>query len=497
MTVPPFSDHISRYAFPFLTGSSETPAGRGELYDTLEWLYHNTLFEQMGLAALDAKLAEQAGTSSVRGIYNPVTRIVDCYREYTLGGRLGPEDDEQAEVHIRAENPAIVDPLLRLWAWSNMESQKTLLPYYAANLGDALLMPIVRPNREGVPGKAWLEIRHPGIIKDIRFDDRMNIVYARIETVKEPEPTVEEVVREIAGEARADREGPYLYTAIYTKTQFATLRDGKPFDYTGTGAPAVWDNPWGFVPLLLCQHKPTGGEWGLNAYHSSVPAISEMCLDASICGQLLGLWLAPQWAIFGVGRTQQKVRRDGPAWLFEEKGDAKALVADVDFAGAYKHIGEMMHFVTDEQPELSLGRVREAGLETGEAIRAMLFDLVRKLEMAQDQYDAALVRGFQMLLTMAADPDGSGNALEGFGGLGSYEDGSYNFAFARPDILAPSKLEQARTEAEIGQIARQKELAATGATGGAGTSAANDSAALLASRLLNGASASLNGVGNA
>lgn len=481
--MPPFGDHISRYAFPFLAASSETPAGRHELYDTLEFLYYNTLFEQMGLAALDASLAQNAATDTVRGIFNPVTRIVDCYREYTLAGRLGAADDPHAEVHVETENAALEPAVLQLWDWSQLESNKLLLPYYAANLGDALLMPIVRPNHAGVPGKAWLEIRHPGIIKDVQFDDRHNISYARIEMVKEPEPTVESVLRELSGSPRAEEDEPYLYTAIYTKQQFATLRNGKPFDYSETGAPAVWPNPWGFVPLLLVQHKPDGGDFGLNAYHQSIPVISEMCLDATVCGQLLGQWLSPQWAIFGVGRSQQKVRRDGPAWLFDEQGSAQALVANVNFEGAYKHIGEMMKFLTDEQPELSLGRVRESGLETGEAIRAMLFDLVRKLEMAQDQYDAGLVRGFQMLLTMAANPDGTGAALPGFGDLGTFEEGALAFSFSRPDILAPSQLEQARAQAELTQIGRQQELSASGST------ATGDSAALLAARLLNGAAA--------
>lgn len=488
-TYLPLAESLGKYAFPFLAGSAETEAGRHELYKTLEYLYHNTLFESLGLAALEPELAANAATASLRGIYNPATAIVDVYPEYTLNGLIGPEDDDTAEVHIHPTGKATADiiaPLLQVWDWSNLEAEKLLIPHYAANYGDVLLMAVVRPDtpaRNGLPaspGKVWVEVRHPDILKDVRFDSRGNIVFARIEMMKRREISMQDYLAELEGKLPTEDE-EYLYTAIYTKDSFATLKDGKPFDFTGTGAPAVWKNAWGFVPLVLVQHKPSGEDWGLNAYHSSIPTIAEMCLDASVCGQLLGQWLAPQWAVFGVGRTQRKVNRDGSVWLFEERGDAKALTANVDFSGAYEHIGAMMKWTADRQPELTLSRVREANLATGAAIRAMLFDLVRKLEMAQDQYDNGLVRVLQMCLTLGANADGRGTALEGFAGLGRFEEGAFNFGFDRPEVLAASKLEQAQAEAEMAAAKRQTEL---GNNPAPTANPANDTNALLASQLL-------------
>lgn len=482
MTTLPMVGHSARYAFPFLKGGVEVQASRNELYNTLEGFYNNTIFEELGLAALDPELAANAATDSIRGIYNPVTAIVDAYRDWTLCGRLGPEEDDTAEVHVKATNPALAAAIQQVWDWSQMEREKLMVPFYAANYGDALLMVGGRADAPGLPGsgKVWVEVRHPRTIVDVDYDNRRNIVYARLEETKTEARTVETAMGSFASAADTDAR-TYRWTGVYTKTEFATFKDGKPFDF---GPGARFPNPWGFVPLVLVQQKATGGDWGLNAYHAVISLINELCLDATVMGQLLGQWLSPQWAIFGLGRNQKGINRDGEAWLFEESGDAKALTATVDFAGGYEHIGAMLKWLADRQPELALSRAREANLQTGAAIRAMLFETVKKLEAAQDAYDDGLIKALQMSLTIAQTINPGNTALSGFSGLGRYEDGALNFRFARPEVLPVSKLERLQEEQAIVDLQRQGDLnAALSPAPGQQQTAAS----LLAARLLNGA----------
>jgi hypothetical protein len=475
--------HIASYAFPFTTKGATFEATRQELYRTLEGYYMNVVFEELGLAALEPELAASAGTDSLRGIYNPAQAIVDCYVNWTLCGLLGPETDPTAEVHVRAVNPALPAAVQQVWDWSQLETEKALVPFYAANYGDALLSVVGRPDQDGSPGKVWLEVRHPRTVVDVDYDDRGNIVYARLEERKREPRTVDSTITGFAVGSLEATE--YTWTGIYTKEEFATLKDGQPFDF---GPGARWPNPWGFVPLVLVRHKPSGGDWGLNAYAQVISVINELCLDASTLGQLLCEWLAPQWAIFGLGKTQKKVNRDGSAWLFEENGDAKALVANVDFSGSYEHISSMLKWLSDRQPELALSRAREANLQTGAAIRAMLFETVKVLERAQDAYDTGLIRALQMALTIAQSINPGGTALAGFAGLGRYEDGALAFRFDRPDILPVSKLEAMQAEADMAGLERQTTLQRAISPAQGQADSTQTAASLLASRLLNGVS---------
>ncbi len=491
----PWTDHIARYAIPsMLEMDWNTPASRRELYRTLELYRHNTIYESLGLAAFDPDLAANAATDLVRGIYNPVAAIVNAYRNYTLAGELGLAA-EGAEVTIQpAANAAagLEQAILNIWRWSNLEVEKAMIPELAANLGDALISVIGRPPTDANPGKVWLDIHHPGKLTEVKTDDRGNIVYARIDETRYPDKDVDRIIREMEGRlVREDAEASYEYTAIYTKTEFATFKNRKLHDYTtGTDGPdGRWPNPWGFVPLVLVPHVRTKDTWGMNAYADSISAINELNLDASICGQLLGMWLAPQWVVFGIG-AGQTLKRDGSAWKVEGDGKAQALVTNVDFAGAYVHIKNMLEWLADRQPELTLARVREKGLETGAAIRAMLFDLIRLMELAQSNYDDGLKRAIFMALTIGQNIDGEGTSLPGFseGEIGSYsqDDNPFDFRFVRPDILPVSEIERLQAEAEKETLQRDVGLNRAINTGAASGTDEQTAASALASRLLNG-----------
>lgn len=491
----PFTDHIARYAVPsMLEMDWDSPVSRRELYKTLDLYRNNTIYESLGLAAFDPDLAANAATDLVRGVYNPVAAIVDAYRNYTLAGSLGPSDDAEADVHIVPGANAqggLEQAILNIWRWSNLEIEKQMIPEFAANLGDALISVVGRPpGTDGSPGKVWLDVHHPSKLTEVKTDDRGNITFARIDETRFPEKSVDAVIRELEGRPTLTRDQSYTYTAIYTKTEFATFKDGKLYDYANdvAGEGGRWENPWGFVPLVLIPHKRTKDTWGLNAYADSISVINEVNLDASICGQLLGVWLAPQWVIFGIG-AGQTLKRDGSAWKVEKDGKAQALVTNVDFAGAYVHIGNMLKWLADRQPELTLARVREKGLETGAAIRAMLFDLIRLMELAQDNYDDGLKRAIFMALTIGQNVDGNGTSLPGFTaaeiGVYSQDDNPFEFSFDRPDILPVSEIEKLQQEAEKQTLTRDVGLNKA-INDGAAAGNEQTAAAALASRLLNG-----------
>jgi hypothetical protein len=335
-------------------------------------------------------------------------------------------------------------------------------------------MPIADPDRR----KVWIEIHHPGELTEVDFDSRGNIVYARYSSQRDEPRTVDSVLDRLRGRGsglRTEEGRTFLYEAIYTKDEFLTLRDGEPYDYTGRGSRTP--NPWGFVPLVLAQHMASGNAFGLNAYHASLSPINEANLEASIVGQLIGQYLAPQWAIFGA-KNQQKIRRDGGAWIFDDATDAKALVANLDVEAAYTHIREILDFLKERHPELQVARIREMNATSGVAIRAILTDLITLLQDSQDNYDTAIVRALHMGITMGADM-----GLDGFTGLPPYEDRVNGFTFNRPEILPVSELERLQAEQERASLESAATLRNNPATGVA-PAAGEDASALLAARLL-------------
>lgn len=433
-----------RYLTPHLSGGISQPASRQDLYEFLEQMYFNVAYETLGLAAFDVTLASGATTASIRGIYNVVSRIVDFYVKYVLTGRLGLAGTD-ADLTIETDNERIINPLLQIWKWSNLQTEKDLIPFYAANLGDCLLSVIDDagiPGPNGKPPKVWIEVRHPGELVDYDFDSRGNLTYAKLESV----------AYERLGDGLRQS---YVYGRIITKTEYRTEKDRAPYSFRSDGLTA-WPNPHGFVPLVLIQHGRIGDEFGVNAYHHALAPIHELNLRASNLGDLLGEYLAPQWAVFGASLPTEGLPRDGQVWGFPQGSSAQALIADMRVTEAYVHINRIIEHLETLFPELILPKVLEKAQLTGPAVRGMLTDLIRNGETARDNYEAGLVRSGQMALSMSQNVAGTGRAI--WSNLGAYAAGDFEHSYKFPDILPLSRLESLQVEAEEAALKREIEV---------------------------------------
>lgn len=436
----------AHYALPLAGGGINTQVSRQDLYRTLESYYYNTIYEELGIQAFNQTLVTKDIEIVPRGVFNPVPDIVQFYVKYVLTGRLGEAGDD-VDLTIDAADERIIPPLLQLWKWSNLQTEKDLIPYYAANLGDCLLAVVDRaPERVGgavKPGRVWIEVRHPGELVDYDFDDRGNLTYAKLESIA--------YERDATGRKQA-----YVYGRALSKTEFRTEKNRRPHSYRPDGVER-WPNPHGFVPLVLVQHTRVGDEFGVNAYHHGISAINELNIQASYLSALIGEHLAPQWAVFGASLPSTGLARDGSVWAFPQASDAKAMVVDLRVGDVYEHLGAIRNHLENMFPELAIPRLRERGQLTGVAVRGMLTDLIRSGEMARDNYEAGLVRAGQMALTMGQNLAGSRQSLDGWGGLGTFEAGDFDHRYHWPAILPLTELEQLQIDAE--KQALERELA--------------------------------------
>jgi len=447
-----------RYWFPWARdATSASQRSRQDLYRDLDGYYYNSLWSEQTRYLLRSLTSWAAG-GEVQGLYNPVKTIVDFYRLYTLQGRLGADGDARAEARIVTANPAIVPALLDIIGWSGLDTvTRSLIPRLAANLGDCLLVAVddARPD-DPAAAKVWIEVRHPAELVDWDFDSRGNLTLARLRETR--------YERDEAGRKRA-----YLYERQFTKTEYATFRDGRPASFRPDGL-TRWPNPHGFVPVRLVKHQDDGDDFGLNAWHDAIPAINEINLRATHIGDIIGQHFAAVWAFFGAGppaisnaqgaEEEQELDR-GKALYLPGQADAKPLVAGLDFANAYTHIDRLLAWLRERFPELTLPELRRrTGELSGVAVRGMLLDLINRAEAAQANYTAELVRALQMALTMGRNIGGAGRDLwqeRGYGDLGRYEDGAFAFDIVWRPIIPLSEEEQLRLAAE--RAALEDELA--------------------------------------
>lgn len=417
-----------KYSFPWAATASEADARtRQDLYADLDGYYYNSIWsEQSG--KLIRFMAGWASDQTVQGLYNPVKTIVDFYRTHTLRGELRPDGEPGEVATIESENSALVEPILRIWRWSELERNKRLLGRFAANLGDCLLVAVDMPGEAGPEtARVQIEVRHPGELVDWEFDALGEFRLARL------------------AETRYERDGqgnrkPYKYERLFTLTSYATFKDGQPHEYRvdaagrplppmagdnpATGRPwavGEWPNPHGFCPVVLVKHEDDGDEFGLNAWHALIPAINEVNLRGTHLGDMISQHFAALWAAIGVSPpttvsdqgVEVETELDRGKMIYLPPGaDLKAVVAQIDFENAYVHIDRILQWMKDTYPELTLPELRKkTGDLSGVAVRGMLLDLIAKAEEVERAYTAGLVKVMQMALRMGANVGGMGQRL--------------------------------------------------------------------------------------
>jgi hypothetical protein len=418
-------------------------------------------------AALTAGMNDLTPNFKVRGIFNVVRPIVEFYVDYTQQGMLGVEGDSGVDAWFETKNPRIIQPMLDVVEWSSLATESRKLRARAAKFGNVLLVVSDRYDRVNPDhSTVRIEVRHPAELTKWAFDRQGNLTYALLET---DERTIDE---------RTGRETAYRYGRLYTRTQYATFKDGQAFAYddnpTLNGRPlATWPNPHGFVPIRVCQHEETEGEFGANAWYLIVDALNEINLRASQVGGNIGQHFSPAYAMIGVAAPRapatgevEDVPRNGFLYM-PPNSDAKPLLAQLDIPGAYVHIERILKHIVEVQPELTLPELLKAGGDlTGVAVQKMLTGLRTRGEAAQANYDGELVKALQMALSMGKNVAGSGYDLWAarYGAdVGEFKavrlEDSFDCRIHRPDILPLSELEQlqllrekATLEAEIAAV---------------------------------------------
>jgi hypothetical protein len=372
----------------------------------------------------------------IRGIYNPVNRLVRVYVSKVYGGQLDMELLQDGAIPIYQADDRLRQAIKQAWIWSNWSKQKTLYVKYGSIFGDSAIKVVDDVDSQ----KVRMEVLDPRKIVEVRLDAVGNVKYIRIEYQKIDPDTGKE----------------FTYGEEIDEDWFVTYRDDDEYAYFIDGSGnrvSRWRNEYGFVPVVLCQHITTDAVWGENPFHTALHKIDEVNDQASLLNDQVRKVINPLWAASGVGQGANLELDAGnrdviPIIKAGDNVTFTPLVAPLDIANAGANIRDLLAELERDLPELLLARMLETGDVTATAIRASASAGISRIEEAQGNYDDALIRAQMMAVSI-----GGYRGYDGFAGysLDSYARGDLaHFIGKRPVISDDlSKLEKVQTMQSI------------------------------------------------
>ncbi len=391
---------------------------------------------------------------NIRLIYNPTRRLVDFYAGAIYPGVLSedgsdlPDSVPLAVPFAEDTDDALKDAIAQFWAWSNWQSKKAVQVRYGAALGSVLIEICDDLDR----GKVTAEIIWPGFVTNLRLDSAGNVKSYWIEYL-----------------AR-DQNGSYTYRKEVDLDSFRYFKDNQPFDYSETGAGAVVENPYGFIPAVWIQHINVGGDHGSAAISGSMGKIDELNnLVSHVHDQIHKKIGAPlvMWSDGSVQSLFNNKKRgstedfDVPTTDQENvlvlKGPAGGgidhLAGDLNLADSAVYMDKLLGEIEQDHPELVFYKeLRGMSQVTGPAASRLVGDVASRVAEVMANYDQANISLFRMAVAIAGFRANSGawgplnrqqQKFTPFD-LYSYERGDLDIAIMPRPLLTPTKSEVAQ-----------------------------------------------------
>jgi hypothetical protein len=384
----------------------------------------------------------------IRTIYNPAYRLGSFWQAHLMGGALDPNagDGKQKPsalpISIPDTNPRGDDlrrALAFLWKSSNWQIRKDIFTLRGAVLGDVALRIVDDPER----GNVYLDVVQPSTLYDLTLDPFGNIKGYVIEEVRD-DPRVSEV-------RGVDRD--VMYREIVTRdgdlVHYLTTLNNAPFAWNNIAA--EWDEPYGFVPLVVVKHNDVGLDWGWSELHAGLAKFREADDLASKANDQIRKLVDSPWLLSGVnapsttptttnsaalGGKPQPGREEVPILYAPAGATATPLVAPLDLGNTLLHIKELLAEIERDYPELKADELRLSGALTGRALELAQQPAADKVIQRRPNYDDALVRAHQMAIAIGGLRGYKG--YEGFD-LTSYEAGLLDHMIGERDVFRKTR----------------------------------------------------------
>lgn len=299
----------------------------------------------------------------IKPLYLPLSRAVDVDAGIIPAGWAFPEDAPDAWAEARD----------KLWSWSNWQTRGVLYVHYGAQTGvTGLKIADLRDQKRVVvdpvdPAKFML-------VRGSQFDDT---------------PAMS-----IWIEQRMNSDGEtFEYAEVITPESVRTFADGEPAGIDERKA--EYTNDLGFVPFVEVNHLEIGETLGEATFQKAIPMLDEVNQLASYLGDIIGKHAEPQWAVFGAEATDLERSGDN-VWFLPAGADVKPLVPSIDIEGFLEFVREIAANVKNSLPELAFDELRDKDQIATATLELQLMELVLKIKRVRPNYDAGLVKAYQL-----------------------------------------------------------------------------------------------------
>lgn len=423
---------LLRPSVEFTEWSQATPA---QQYRELQAYYeNNALYDALVRGMRELGVSREA----MKPLRNPANRVVEFYAAKLWPGPL-PE-----ALPLETEHEAIVEPIHRVWTWSNWSAKKQVAARWLSLYGD-LFIKVVGERR------VWFELIEPEFVTEFETDERGYLTFCRIDIPQAPE-----------GDNR-----PLTHTEVWEKERLRIWRHAHPADtpLSRLGAPQeerpTTDFGIDFVPIVHVKFRDVGKDRGVGAFTHCIDKIDEANRMATRLHQMMFRFNRPLMVLGSagvdangrplpppkLGDAQSGAATDiGDDTWFRLPGLAslEALVPNLNYESFRKVLEDHMGELEKDMPELAYYRLREMNQISGVAVRALLSDAIDRVLEARGNAEAGLIRANQMALTIGAH-------LKLFETEGSYDSGAFEHAFTARPVIPLSETEEAAAELQQAQ----------------------------------------------
>lgn len=428
-------------------------------YAVLWAFYENTAYRDVHLWS-QAYRSRYGMYKYSRNIYNPAFRLGSFWQTHLAGGGLDPMAGDGSEIEtslpIITDNQALRDALATGWRNSNWSVRKNIMTLWGSVMGDVGLRVIDDTDRN----KVYIDVVHPGSISDITLDAFGNCKAYTLEG--------------IVADPREGKSGTVTYGEVAFRdgdsVVYETYLDGKPYGWNDM--PATWDEPYGFIPFVLVKHNDVGLDWGWSELFPALSKVREVDDLASKMSDQVRKMVDSPWLMAGVKKSDITVkgadrsdenpepgRQEVPMIYAPSGSTATPLVAPLDLAAAAGHVNAILAEIERDFPELQHDIWSAGGDASGRALRVARQRVESKVLMRRTNYDNALVRIFQMMVSI-----GGYRNYDGFTGfdLDSYGNGDLEMSIGERPVFKADPIDDIEQAQMLWQAVRTAALTGIG-----------------------------------
>jgi hypothetical protein len=410
-------------------------------YRLLWAMYENSAYRRMHKWSSKYK-ADFGLYEYIRGVYNPSYRLAEFWRAHLLGGKLDPNAGDGMQypstLPIVTDNDALRVALAALWKASNFQIKKDVLALWTTVMGDGVIKIVDDTARK----KVFLSMVHPATIKSLDLDNFGNVKGYIIEE-RRPDPRKDGANRTVKYTEIATREGQAVV--------YATFLDDRPYSWDGDGL-SKWSESYGFIPMVTVQHSNVGSDFGWAEAYPGLAKFREADDLASKLSDQVRKMVDSDWLFAGVkagnvsfekpevDEYQPERGRENINALYGPVGaTATPLVAPLDIAAAAAYIKDILADIERDYPELNSDMHNVQGDISGRALRINRAPAEDKVLERRPNYDDALVRAFQMAISI-----GGFRGYEGYEGfdLNSYAAGDMEMTIGDRPVFRSDPLDK-------------------------------------------------------